>query len=156
MSRMMMMMLVSLAACVGGKSDGDDTGTMSVAEACELAADSQTCPECSSGNATCSFDGVEVTAASCGDCQARGQLYQALCDAGNEADRATIEADTVCEPEACVVFFDTCNDPCQPLCVPASQAAAQAPVTECDVACADTALPDPGECVNDGFGCTFQ
>jgi hypothetical protein len=88
---------LSLLACTGsGKDDRSDTGSTD-GDACELAADSQTCPECSSGDATCTFEETSVTAASCGDCQARAGLYQQLCDDGATADRATIEAETVCE-----------------------------------------------------------
>lgn len=146
---------LTLAACVGGKSDDEpsDTGEL---EACELAQDSLTCPECSSGEVTCTYDGISVTAGSCGDCQARGALYQALCDAGVTDDRATIEAETVCGPPTCVIVYDTCNDPCEPLCVP-EHALGQMPIsTSCDVACTDTALPDPGECLWTGFACEFQ
>ena len=153
MTRFIPLFTLVLGACIGGgsKDDTDDTGDV---EACALAADSQTCPECSNGPITCTYGDESATANSCGDCQARSTLYQQLCDAGVTDDRATIEADTVCSPVACVVVYDTCNDPCEPLCVPEHQVGDVA--TSCDLGCADTAMPDPGECVNDGFGCAFQ
>lgn len=155
MFRTLTLSTLFLAACIGGgDKDGTSTGDTAELEACILAAESQSCPECSSGDVTCSYGDTSVTAGSCGDCQARGLLYQTLCDAGVSDDRATIEAQTVCAPPACVVVYDTCNDPCAPLCLPEHLAAGVD--TSCDLACTDTALPDPGECVNDGYGCTFQ
>jgi hypothetical protein len=156
MPRDTLWLMALLAACIGGgdkTTDTTDTSATSTSEACALAAEHRSCPECSSGDVTCTYGDTSVTAGSCGDCQARGLLYQTLCDAGVQDDRATIEAGTVCEPSPCVVWFDTCVDPCTPLClhehlVPTT--------TTCDLGCTDTALPDPGECVNDGFGCAFQ
>lgn len=155
----LMAMVFGVAACVGGKGDDtDETGA--AVEACDLAESSQTCPECSNGEITCSFVGISATAPSCGDCQARGLLYQQLCDEGVVADAETIEADTVCAPPSCVVITDNCQDPCAPLCVRADSqggdAALSPATTTCDIACADTAVEDPGECVWDGFGCVFQ
>lgn len=67
-----------------------------VLESCELAEASQTCPSCSDGPLTCEFEGVSVTANSCGECQARGTLYQQLCDDGELATADEIEAGTTC------------------------------------------------------------
>ncbi|MBX2804208.1 MAG: hypothetical protein KTR31_41490 [Myxococcales bacterium] len=75
-----------LAGCEGG--------------ACELANDRLGCPECADGVVTCSFEGVSATELSCGGCQARVGLYQALCDQGSTASREEIEAGLVCEPVA--------------------------------------------------------
>jgi hypothetical protein len=72
-------------ACGGGASP-----------VCELAEQSSGCPECYSGEVTCTYDGVSETAGSCGDCQARAALYQALCDAGVEDAAETIEDQTEC------------------------------------------------------------
>jgi hypothetical protein len=81
-----------LAACDPGTGGGG--GDL---ESCELAEDSQTCPECSNGPVTCTFEDVAETANSCGDCQARGTLYQTLCDMGEEASREEIEEGTSCD-----------------------------------------------------------
>ena len=64
--------------------------------ACKLAEETAACPECYSGEVTCSYGRHSVTAASCGDCQARSGLYQRLCEVGVEDDRAAIEAGVVC------------------------------------------------------------
>lgn len=80
---MRVMMVAVLAGC------GSD--------ACELASERLGCDDCFDGEVTCSLDGVSVTAGSCGDCQARRALEQALCDAGSTVSRAEIEADEVCE-----------------------------------------------------------
>ncbi len=79
-----------LAACDPGTGGGGEL------ESCDLAADSQTCPACVDGLVTCTFGEVSATEGSCGDCQARAALYQALCDAGETASADEIEADTVC------------------------------------------------------------
>jgi hypothetical protein len=93
-------LLVLLAACAGGSDpkSTDDTGGTGVGGACELAATHQSCPECDDGPVTCTFGDTSVTRTSCGDCQARAALHQALCDADEPAASSTIEADTVCEP----------------------------------------------------------
>lgn len=80
--------LLLLASC------GDKEETLT--GACELAAETESCPECYSGEVTCTYDDVSETAGSCGDCQALSALYQNLCDAGNEDSRDDIEAGTVC------------------------------------------------------------
>jgi hypothetical protein len=81
-------MVALLVGCSGGSSG--KTG------ACRLADQNTGCPECYDGDVTCSYDGTEVTAASCGDCQARSGLYVALCDAGVEDSKEDIEAGTTC------------------------------------------------------------
>jgi hypothetical protein len=134
--------LLSLSACFGEL--GGST------EACDLAASHQTCPECSSGPTTCSFGDTSVTENSCGDCQARSALYSELCDQGETASTDQIEAETVCEPTACEVFYDGCADPCQPTCVPADAI----PETTCDLGC-PTVEPPPGECTWTGSECGF-
>ena len=102
---------------------------------------------------TCTFEDTSATANSCGDCQARAELYNALCDAGETADQATIEADTVCEPAACEVVYDTCNDPCEPLCVDEGSAA-DITATVCDVACT-APVAEQRVCENVGTGCAW-
>lgn len=67
-----------------------------IVDACDLAAANDACPECSDGEVECTFRDTSVTAVSCGDCQARSGLYQDLCDAGETATAADIEAETVC------------------------------------------------------------
>ena len=84
-----------------GSSDGAADGMMSVDAgntdgACELAAAVGGCPECVDGNITCSFAGMSITRVSCGGCQARAGLFQALCDSGSTASAAEIEAGMVC------------------------------------------------------------
>lgn len=143
MFRVSLVFGLPLASCVGETIEGDP-------EACELAAESQTCPECSSGPMTCTFGETSATANSCGDCQARGALYQALCDAGEEASRGEIEADTVCEPAVCEVWYNGCVDACEPLCVLESTI----PDTTCDMGCS-TPLPPPGACAWNGIGCDW-
>jgi len=44
---------LTLLACAGSTND-DDTGA--AVEACELADDHQTCPACSDGPSTCTFE----------------------------------------------------------------------------------------------------
>ena len=134
--------LLSLTACIGDV-EGDP-------DACDLAAEHEACPECSSGPMTCSFGDTSVTANSCGDCQARSGLYNELCDEGEVATREEIEADTVCEPTVCEVWYDGCTDVCEPLCVDASSI----PDTTCDMGCS-TPLPPPGECSWNGSQCDW-
>jgi hypothetical protein len=40
------------------------------------------CPECYDGEVTCTLDGYEGTAGSCGNCQAIATLARVMCDAG--------------------------------------------------------------------------
>jgi hypothetical protein len=145
--------LMLVAACTVG-TPPTDSSTADPSDACALAADSNVCPECSDGLLTCAFEEVEVTVASCGECQARAALYQALCDAGETADRADIEAGTVCHVPTCVVYTDTCTDPCEQLCVREDQLPTAE--TPCDLGCPDTAIPDPGVCAWDGTACAFE
>ncbi len=81
--------------CAGPDDSGQDTD--GVSEACALAEQNSECPECDDGPVTCSYGEFSETENSCGDCQARSALYQALCDAGVEDSSAQIEADTECE-----------------------------------------------------------
>ena len=74
------LLALSLIACQGSP------------DACDLAAEYAGCDECYDGETTCTFEGITVTEASCGECQARGALYRELCDASSTADRATLEA----------------------------------------------------------------
>lgn len=64
--------------------------------ACRQAEARLACPECYDGEVTCSLDGVTVTEGSCGDCQARVALYEALCDAGSQVTQAQLDAPDVC------------------------------------------------------------
>lgn len=147
-------MILALCACTGSPATKDDTGTPDTPTgACALAAESQSCPSCSEGDLTCTYGAVSVTAGSCGECQARSALYQALCDAGVTDSREAITEGVTCAPPDCVVWVDTCTDPCAPLCVPEHIVPAD---TTCDLGCPDTALPDPGDCVRVGPSCTFQ
>jgi hypothetical protein len=83
--------LLTFAAC----DEVEDTGAVS--GACLLAAENDVCPECYSGDATCTFEETTVTEGSCGVCQAESALYQELCDAGETATRGEIVAGLVCE-----------------------------------------------------------
>jgi hypothetical protein len=85
-----------------GSSDGATDGTLnpdagSSDGACELAAAVGGCPECADGDVTCSFAGMSVTRMSCGGCQARQALLQALCESGATASAAEIETGMICE-----------------------------------------------------------
>lgn len=81
-----------LTAC----GDKDDTGSDDLA-ACQLADDNAACPECYSGEVTCSYgDDYSATEGSCGDCQARSALYRELCDAGVEDSEDDIVAGVSC------------------------------------------------------------
>ena len=133
--------LLSLSACIGGDLDEES-------DACDLAESHQTCPECTSGPMTCSFGDTSVTEGSCGDCQARAALYSELCANGETASAEEIEAETVCEPTVCEVWYDGCVDACEPLCVDA----ATIPETTCDMGCS-TPLPPPGLCLWAGNEC---
>jgi len=95
MSRWFMLLgcVVALSAC-GDKDTGSDDG------ACELAEENMACPECYSGEVTCTYGEYSATEGSCGDCQARSALYQDLCDAGVPDSADDIEAGTECsDPE---------------------------------------------------------
>lgn len=85
--------LLLTPAC-GDRDDDDSAGDGS--DACDLARENQACPECYSGEVTCSYGDTDATAGSCGDCQARSALYQQLCDDGIADSRADIEAGTTC------------------------------------------------------------
>ncbi len=85
-----MAIVMWLAACGEGAGGGGTDG------ACELADSIQGCDECDNGPLTCTFGDVSETRVSCGECQARSALYDALCDAGETATAEQIEADTVC------------------------------------------------------------
>jgi hypothetical protein len=88
-------LMLGLTAC----GDRDDSGSGETA-ACELAEDNADCPECYSGEVTCTYEGYSETAGSCGDCQARSALLQTLCDEGVEDDADTIEVGIECsDPE---------------------------------------------------------
>jgi len=143
MVRVHPVLCLAFASCIGGETEPDP-------EACALAVESQTCPSCTSGPMTCTFGDTSVTEGSCGECQARASLYQALCDAGEDAARAEIEEDTVCEPATCEVYYDACSDPCLPTCVLGSEI----PDSTCDMACL-TPLPPPGVCAWNGSGCDW-
>jgi hypothetical protein len=83
-------MLVGLAAC---DEDQDDERSA----ACQLQEANQECPECYDGDMTCTYGDVSVTEGSCGGCQARSALYQALCAAGNDDTKAEIESGMDCQ-----------------------------------------------------------
>ena len=141
MTRIVSLLPIALAACLGVEADPG---------ACGLAAESNTCPECSSGPSTCTFGATSVTENSCGDCQARSALYTALCDAGEEATREEIVEGTECVPTVCEVWYDACTDACTPTCVLASEI----PETTCDVACS-TPIDPPGACDWNGAECAW-
>lgn len=82
--RALVLTAVLLAAC--------DTPTA----ACGQTEANLACPECLDGDVTCSLDGVTVTEPSCGDCQARVALYEALCEAGSEVTVEELEDPDVC------------------------------------------------------------
>lgn len=89
---------LSLALGMTACGDRDDSGGETAA--CDLAEEWEVCPECYSGEVTCTYDEFSATEGSCGDCQARGALYRDLCDAGVEDDADTIELGTECsDPE---------------------------------------------------------
>lgn len=84
------------ACAVDDNNDDNNDDDVDVDGACDLAADFSGCPECDDGPVTCTYDGVSATENSCGECQARGALYQQLCDADVVDAAADIDADTVC------------------------------------------------------------
>ena len=86
-------MSMSLVAC--GDKDDEDTGAAAAA-ACQLAEEISACPECADGDVTCTYGELSVTELSCGDCQARSQLYNDLCDGGVEDSEADILAGVEC------------------------------------------------------------
>lgn len=90
----LLLFVVSLLSS-GCEGKGDSAGTDTL-DACTLAAASQTCPECSDGEVTCSYGTYTATENSCGGCQARAALYNTLCSAGVTDATATIEAGTSC------------------------------------------------------------
>jgi hypothetical protein len=87
--RSLLAILWLTAAC--GATIPDETA------ACRLAAELDFCPECYTGDVTCTFDGTSTTQGSCGDCQARSELYRILCAAGDRSSEAEILDETVCE-----------------------------------------------------------
>lgn len=93
------LLLTALFAVFAAGCGEEDTGE-ALSPACQLARDNATCPECYSGEVTCTYGDVSETAGSCGDCQARAALYQALCEDGVTDSAADIEAGTTCsDPE---------------------------------------------------------
>lgn len=75
---------------------GDKDSAAVEVPACGLADDHASCNECYSGEVTCTYGDESATAGSCGDCQARGALYAALCEAGVADSREALEAGTSC------------------------------------------------------------
>lgn len=96
MSRPFIWLGLALALTACGDKDSGTTD-----DACALADENQACPECYSGEVTCTYGDVSATEGSCGDCQARSALYGALCDAGVSDSADDIEAGTTCtDPES--------------------------------------------------------
>jgi hypothetical protein len=93
MSRLLAVLV--LAACGEPAPEETDAGTLA---ACDLADANATCPACSDGELACTFEDVSATRNSCGECQARGALYEALCDAGETATEQEILDGTTCAP----------------------------------------------------------
>jgi len=104
MSRVLTLAIVALALGCGGDDAKDDPAVDSADTdttnrplgACFLAQRNQTCPSCSDGERTCSYGDISVTRGSCGDCQAKAELYQALCDAEVADTVEAIEAGLTC------------------------------------------------------------
>lgn len=136
-----------LALVVGcGTATSGTTGDSAADGACALAADHQTCPSCSDGPWTCTYDETTVTVASCGGCQARGQLYSTLCEAGENDYADTIEALTICEAVTCEVR-NPCG--CTPECV---QSNTLITTVDCAELC-DPPVEGPGTCAWTGTDC---
>ena len=76
---------------IGDTVDDDDGTTV-----CDHADEFQACPECDDGETTCTFEGTSVTRNSCQECQARGALFQQLCDDDADTGAADVEAGTTC------------------------------------------------------------
>lgn len=112
--------------------------------ACSLAASVGDCPACSDGPWTCVYGDTEVTVESCGGCQARAALYDALCEAGENDLADTIEVLTTCSALTCEVRY---NCSCEPICEPSN-----VPPVGCPTAC-EAKGPLPGECGWTGEGC---
>jgi len=93
-----LLLVVGLSTLLIGCGDKDDDSgaSESVTDACQLAEDHSDCPACADGDVTCSYGEHSVTRMSCGDCQARSQLYQELCDAGVNDAEADILAGLEC------------------------------------------------------------
>lgn len=64
--------------------------------ACSLAEEYAICDGCADGHVTCTYGEHSETAMSCGDCQARGQLYATLCAYFVTDSREEIVAGTEC------------------------------------------------------------
>ena len=140
--------------CVGSTTKGGEHSSVAVG-ACELAAQSQTCPSCYDGPWTCTYGGTSATVGSCGECQARASLYQALCDAGNPAAADEIEAGTTCAATTCVVTYGcSCTPSCEPAAVSGEADAATATSDPCSTC--PTPEDPPGPCAWDGAACAFQ
>ena len=54
------------------------------------------CPQCLDGVYTCSYDGVEVTSESCGECGTRIELHEELCAQGSVELRELVEEQIEC------------------------------------------------------------
>jgi len=138
------LLFVLFAACSGDGSNPDSA-------ACELADTYSSCDDCYDGEVACSYDGVTEVRGSCADCQAKGQLYQRLCDEGVDATADELEADTVCVSADCVVLYPSCQ-PCMPVC----QSPDVLQSTTCPGLTCTSGIEDPpGECVWEGSGCAF-
>ena len=90
MSRQIVLfLLVGLAGCpTEPQTPSPDTPVCDVEPAA--------CPECFDGDVECTYEGVSVTEASCGGCQAEEALFVALCDAGSTATFAEVVAGRSC------------------------------------------------------------
>jgi hypothetical protein len=146
---------LAAVGCAGLDTKGEHSAT-GPSPACALAEASQTCPSCTEGPLQCTFGATAVIEGSCGECQARHALYQALCDAGEAASADAIEAQTVCVPVDCEVRYACdCSAECVAAPSPAADpATATATTTPCTCATPPTTLP--GTCEWNGAECTFQ
>jgi hypothetical protein len=144
-------MALFAAACtgIGGKDDDSGAGD----GACELAASSATCPECSEGPTTCAFGGTFVTESSCGGCQARHALLQALCDAGDPTPAAQLDAEIECGPAECRwTYFCSCTPDCSLHLGVSPADTGSSSATDCTPCTPQE--PPVGACTWDGQGCS--
>ena len=89
--------------CDSGNTDsvaeieaGMECDTPPKSPACVLADEWAGCDDCADGDVTCTYGEYSATEMSCGDCQARGQLYAMLCEADVADERSAIESGTEC------------------------------------------------------------
>lgn len=111
-----------------------------LSDVCALAEAGGTCPACSGETFTCSFGDTSVTTTGCGGCETRLALFDTLCEAGDPASEAELDAGVVCTPVTCEIEYE-CS------CAASCTRSDAEPTGICSPPVCDTIEPPPGDCV---------